>query len=202
MIILPDWPGAQSATAREQDFGGFLEPSTGAEVTRLNRKGNRYAIAITMPPLENKKLGRIWVNRLIRGRKEGARLAYPLLDFDPGAPNLADGTPIIVDGAGQAGTSLAIKYVAPHYAFLEGQPVSLEIDGQHFFDFLAAPAIVGADGKVTLSLTQELRKPPGADAVLHVTEPMIEGFVRGDQVAWELALRRTVELSFEIHETR
>ena len=202
MIALPSWPGARNAVPRELDFGGFLEPSTGAEVMRLNRKGNRYAISITMPALKNKKDGRIWVNRLIRGRKEGARMAYPLLDFDPGAPNLPDGTPITVDGAGQAGTSLAIKDVAPGYAFLEGQPVSLEIDSQHFFDFLAGPAIVNSDGKATLTLTQELRKPPTVGSILHVAKPMIEGFVRGDPLSWELALRRTVELSFEIHETR
>lgn len=202
MIILPDWPGAQSAVPRELDFGGFLEPDSGAEVQRFNRKGNRYAVAITMPPLDNKKLGRIWVNRLIRGRKEGARLAYPLLDFDPGAPNAADGSPIVVDGGGQAGTTLAVQNVTPGYAFLEGQPISLEIAGQHFFDFVAGTAIVGADGKVEIPLTQELRKPPLVGSILHVSEPMIEGFVRGDPLAWELALRRTVELSFEIHETR
>lgn len=202
MIILPSWPGARSAVPRELDYGGFSEPGGGAEVQRINRKGNRYAMAITMPPLDNNKLGRIWVNRLIKGRKEGARIEYPLLDFDPGTPNLSNETPIVVDGVGHAGTSLAVMNLHPGYAFFEGQPFSLEISGQHYFDFLAEPAIVSANGKVTLSLTQELRKPPIAGSVLHVAKPMIEGFVRGDPLSWELALRRTVELSFELHETR
>ena len=90
----------------------------------------------------------------------------------------------------------------PNYAFVEGQPISLEIDGQHFFDFVASPAAVGSNGKVTLTLSQMLRKPPTTGSVLHVSRPMIEGFVRGSEMAWELALDRTVGLSFEIWERR
>ncbi|MGC4252429.1 MAG: hypothetical protein QM605_13465 [Sphingobium sp.] len=202
MIDLPAWPGPQSAVPRVLDFGGFLEPSSGAEVQRFNRLGNRYAIAVTMPPLRNRRDGRIWVNRLIKGQKEGARMEWPLQDFDPGTPNLANGTTIQVDGAGQSGQLLAIRNVAPRYAFLEGQPLSLEIDGQMFFDFVGETAIAGDDGKVTITLTQLLRKEPPDGAVLHVAKPMVEGFIMGDQVAWELALERTVGLSFEIHETR
>ena len=202
MIILPSWPGAQSATPRELDFGGFQDPGSGAESTRFNRPGNRYAVSVIMPPLDNEKLGRIWVNRLIKGRKVGARMEYPLLDFDPGAPNLASGVAIQVAGAGQAGQLLSIRNVAPGYAFREGQPFSLEIAGQHYFDFIAEPTIVGADGTATIELTQMLRADPPDGAVLHVARPMIEGFIRGDAIAWELALRRTVGLSFEIQESR
>jgi hypothetical protein len=202
MIDLPDFPSPNGAVPRVQDFGGFLDPSSGAEVQRINRLGNRYAVSITLPRLENKRNGRIWVNRLVKGQKAGVRLPYPLLDFHPGTPNRADGSPIVVDGAGQAGTNLAIMNGVPGYAYLEGQPVSLEIGGQHFFDFIAEPAVVGANGKVTVTLSQMLRKPPTTGSILHVAEPKIEGFVRGNEVSWELALDRTIGLSFEIWERR
>ena len=201
VIDLPGWPGARDATPRVLDFGGFLEPPTGAEEQRINRLGNRYAVSFIMPPLTGKD-GRIWVNRLVRGRNEGARIEYPLLDFDPGAPNLANGTPIMVDGNGQAGRLLHIRNVTPRYAFLEGQPFSLEIGGQHYLDFIAAPVIVGADGKATILLSQMLRQEPIDGNVLHVTKPMIEGWVKGSETAWNLALNRTVGLEFEIHERR
>jgi len=202
IIELPQWPCARSVTPRELDFGGFLEAPGGAETQRANRPGNRYAATFDMPVLENAKEGRIWVNRLIKGKKVGARIAYPLLDFDPGAPNMSDGSPIVVDGAGQSGVMLAVQNVWPGYAFLEGQPVSLEISGQHYLDFVAEPAIVGANGKVTIQLTNMLRKPPVAGSVLHVAKPMMEGFVMGDAFSWEIALERDFNISFEIRETR
>ncbi|WP_394658420.1 hypothetical protein [uncultured Novosphingobium sp.] len=202
MIDLPATPAPNGATPRVLDFGGFLEAPGGAETQRVNQLGNRYAVMFTMPPLPNAREGRIWVNRLLKAMQDGARLAYPLLDFNPGTPNLSDSSPITVDGAGQAGRLLAVQNVQPSYAFLEGQPISLEIAGQHYLDFVAEPVIVGANGKATITLTQMLRKPPNAGAVLHVAKPMIEGFLMGDPVSWEIALQRNFAISFEIRESR
>lgn len=202
MIDLPQWPGPNGAVPRLLDFGGYLEAPGGAETQRANKPGNRYAVAFTYPSFDSAKDGRIFVNRLIKGLSEGVRVDYPLGEFEPGAPNVANGTPIVVDGAGQAGKSLKVQNVQPSYAFLEGQPISLEIGGQHFFDFVAEAAIVGADGKATIQLSQMLRKPPTAGSVLHVAKPMIEGFLMGNPVSWEIALTRRLTFSFEIRESR
>lgn len=202
MILLPAYPAPRSAVPRELDFGGFLEAPGGAETQRANHPGNRYATTFEMPVMENAKTGRIWVNRLIKGKKVGARIPYPLLDFDPGAPNMPDGSPIVVDGEGQSGVMLAVQNVWPGYAFLEGQPISLEISGQHFLDFVAEPTTAGADGKATIQLTNMLRKPPVAGSVLHVATPMMEGFVMGDEFSWQIAVERFFSISFEIRETR
>lgn len=197
MIILPDDPGPRNAVPRVLDFGGFLEPATGAQVQRINRLGNRYAVAFTMPPLRNAKDGRIWINRLVKGQREGARIEYPLLDFDPGVPGS-----FVVDGAGQSGTSLNIRGGTPHYAFKEGQPFSLTIGGQSYFDFIAEPTIADASGEATITLTQMLRAVPADGNPLNFRAPVIEGFVMGDQVSWELSVERFVGLSFEIVEAR
>lgn len=197
MIDLPEWPAPRSVSSRVLDFGGFLEPSSGAQVQRINRPGSRYAVAVTMPPLDNKKNGRIWVNRLVKGQQEGARMEYPLLDFYPG---VAGG--FVVDGAGQAGKSLVLRGGTPNYAFHEGQPFSLEIGGQHYFDFIASAAIANAAGEATITLTQMLRAEPADGDALHISKPMIEGFIMGDQLSWDIALERMVGLSFEIHEAR
>lgn len=202
MILLPDWPGPNSAVPRVMDFGGFLEGAAGAETQRVNQLGNRYAVTFTMPPLENEREGRIWVNRLLKGMQEGVRMEYPLLDFYPGTPNRANGTPVVVDGAGQAGKLLTIRNLQPNYAFCEGQPFSLEISGQHYFDFVAANAIADAAGDAEIQLTQMLRKPPLDGSILHIAKPMIEGFVMGDPVTWEIALARYLSIGFEIRESR
>jgi len=195
MIDLPDYPSPNGATPRVLDFGGFLEPASGAQVQRINRMGSRYAVAFTMPPLSNQKHGRIWVNRLVRGQQEGARIEYPLLDFYPGTPGN-----FVVDGAGQAGKSLHIRGGTPHYAFYEGQPFSLEIDGQHYLDFIAAGTIADASGDATITLTQMLRAEPADGDPLHISKPMIEGFIMGDQLSWSISVERLIGISFEIHE--
>lgn len=202
VIALPSHPKANNVSPRVMDMGGFLEAPGGAETQRANHPGSRYAVTFALPPLDNVREGRIWVNRLLKGMQYGARIAYPLLDFNPGTPNRADGTAITVDGLGQAGHTLAVQGLQPHYAFVEGQPVSLEIDGQHYLDFVAENVIAGADGKVQIRLTQMLRRPPTADSVLHVAKPMIEGFIMGNPVSWEIAVDRNFGISFEIRETR
>ncbi|PNU02522.1 hypothetical protein [Novosphingobium guangzhouense] len=202
MILLPEHPAPNGATPRVLDFGGFQEGAAGAETQRINQLGNRYAVSFTLPKLKNDRDGRIWVNRLLKALQEGGRMPYPLLDFYPGTPNRADGSAVEVDGAGQAGKLLAIRNLQPNYAFCEGQPISLEIAGQHYFDFVAETAIADAAGKVTIRLTQMLRKPAPDGAVLHVAKPMIEGFIMGNPVSWELALERNTTVSFEIRESR
>lgn len=197
MIVLPSEPYANGATARVIDAGGYLQPPGGGEVQRINRLGNRYAVSFAMPPLENDRDGRIWVNRLLRGMQEGARMDYPLLDFDPGAPGR-----FVVDGGGQAGTSLKLRGGTPHYAFREGQPFNVVIGGDSYLDFIAEQAIADASGGVTITLTQMLRKMPADGGALNLARPVIEGFLIGDAMSWEISLARHIGLSFEIHEAR
>lgn len=197
MIILPTSPGARRVTPFVLDFGGILVPDSGAATQRINRLGNRYGATFEMPPLKNADEGRIWINRLVRGQREGARMEYPLLDFKPGTPGN-----FVVDGNGQTGSTLVIRGGTPHYIFREGQPFSLEIAGQHYLDFVAGQVIADASGEVEITLTQMLRAQPSDGDALHLTQPMIEGWVVGDRLSWELALERTVGLSFEMHEAR
>lgn len=197
MIILPTWPGARKAVPSLLDFGGILEPDSGAQTQRINRLGNRYSVQFEMPPLENKDEGRIWVNRLVRGKRLGARMEYPLLDFRPGTPGS-----FVVNGAGQAGTSLALRNGTPGYQFKEGQPFNLVIGGYHYLDFVAADVTANGSGAVTIELSQMLRAEPADGDGLVIAQPIVEGWVIGDRVSWELALNRSVGLSFEIQEAR
>lgn len=197
MIVLPTNPASSRAIPRVLDFGGVQQPDSGAESQRHNKLGNRYGVAFELPPMKNKDVGRIYVNRLIRGQREGARMRYPLLDFDPGTPGN-----FVVNGSGQAGTMLNIDGGAPFYAFKEGQPFHLSIGGHLYFDFIAADATANGSGAATITLTQMLRKPPIDGDALEFVEPCIEGWVVDDQVSWEIALNRNIGLSFEIHEAR
>lgn len=197
MIILPTWPAASKAIPRVLDFGGILEPSSGAATQRLNRTGNRYGVAFEMPRLENADQGRVFVNRLVRGQRAGARMEYPLLDFNPGNPGA-----FVVNGAGQAGTQLSLRGGTPGYQFKEGQPFNVLIGGSYYLDFIAGDVTANGSGAATITLSQMLRAEPADGDALLITQPVVEGWVVGDQLAWELALNRSVGLSFEIHEAR
>lgn len=197
MIILPSWPGARSAMPFVIDFGGILTPDSGASTQRFNRMGNRYGVSFQMPALKNADEGRIWVNRLVRGQRQGARMEYPLLDFNPGTPGN-----FLVSGGGQAGSALTIKAGAPGYQFKEGQPFNVVIGGQYFLDFIAADTTADGSGNATIQLSQMLRAQPANNDPIILVQPMVEGWVVGDRVSWELAVERTVGISFEIHEAR
>lgn len=197
MIDLPNDAGATNAVPRLADFGGFLEPGLGGEVQRINRMGSRFAVAFTMRPLTSQSQGRIWVSRLIRGVSEGVRWAYPLLDFKPGVPGQ-----FVVNGGGQAGRTLQLRGGTPNYAFREGQPFSIEVNGQHFLHFIDTTSIANGTGSASITFSPMLRVQPPDGSKIHLARPMIEGYVMGDQLSWQLSLNRTIGLSFVIHERR
>lgn len=196
MIELPSWAVPNSATPSYRDFGGFLTPSLGGEVQRIDRMGNRFGIAVTFPPIVGKQRGRILVSRLIRGKTEGVRIEYPLLDFAPGLP----GT-VLVDGAGQSGRTLNVKGATPNYAFREGQPFSIErADGRHYLHFVDEQTYADASGDAELPISPMLRYEFEDESVCHFAKPMIEGFIHGEDWRWAMSVERFIGIEFEIME--
>lgn len=195
MINLPDYPGPSAAEAVLIDFGGFLQPGLGGRVQRIDRPGNRFKLVVTMPPLRSAEDGRIWVSRLIRGKSEGVRIDYPLLDFNPGTPGA-----VVIDGAGQAGRTLLVRGATPNYAFREGQPFSIEQDDQHYLYFVDGPALADASGDASLSISPMLRAETIDGAVCHFGKPMIEGYIMGDEWRWQMSLEHHIGIQFEIAE--
>lgn len=61
---------------------------------------------MTFPPFVDAAQGRIIVSRLIRAKRMGLRVEFPLVDAQPSED-------AAVDGAGQAGTSLKIRGLFP-----------------------------------------------------------------------------------------
>jgi len=195
MIDLPDHPSPAAAAPALIDFGAFLTPSLGGPVQRVQRMGSRFKIACTMPPMPNPVLGRQWISRLVRGKHEGARMAWPLQGFDPGTP----GT-ILVSAAGAAGRSLPVQGATPNYVFREGQFFSLEIFSRFYLYMITAETFASATGTATLPIEPMLRVSPPAGAACHFGKPLIEGFIMGEAFQWEMALANFVGMSFELVE--
>lgn len=196
MIDLPDWPSPNGAEGALTDWGAFLTPGLGGPVQRVNRMGSRFRWSFTMPVMILKH-GRQWISRLSQGKFEGARMPLPLLGFDPGQP----GT-VRINGAGQSGTSLIVDGATPAYAFREGQFFSIETAGKHHLYMVTAETLADGAGAATLPITPMLRRQHADNDMCHFAEPMIEGFIHGDEMMWEYALGNFVGLQFAIAESQ
>ena len=196
MIELPERPGPNGASPTHIDFGIDLVPPTGGRELRVDRPGNRFSIDVSYPPMPP-EVARIFVSRLLAAKSEGVRIEYPLLDVVQGSP----GNPV-VDGAGQAGTTLNVRGMAPHYRFKEGYGLSIEDEnGQHYLHNCRANGAGDGAGVASLSITPALRHPFLDGAKVHLGKPMIEGRPVGSEWSWQIPVNRLIALSVTIKET-
>lgn len=194
-VSLPTDPAPNGAKPTYVDFGGFNEPALGGRVQRIDRPGNRFRFSFTMPPLPNKDLGRVFVARLIKGKSEGIRIPLPLLSFDPGTPGS-----IVVNGGGQAGTSLNVRGGTAGYAAKEGQFFSVVHAGEHVLHLITADTTLNGSGVGMLPIEPPLRVEFSDGDICHFAQPMIEGRVLGKDWDWEMRLDHSLGLAFDVEE--
>lgn len=199
VIDLPDWPGAASATPTLVDFGGVQEGATGGAAQAIDRQGNRWAWDIAMPIMEHDDDGRLWSARLVRGQRLGVRMDVPLGAGNQGAPGLA----VVVDGAGQAGTSLAVRGCNAGYVAREGYWLSIvDAAGNHYLHQMAATVMVGDAGTATLPIEPMLRHPFADGAAVHLAAPKVQGLLVGNERSWTINTARHVGIGFTIRERK
>jgi hypothetical protein len=200
MIDLPALPPKTQATPIYLDKGGVLPGGLGAPDQRINRLGDRWGIAVTLPIVTHAKVGRQIVSRLVQAQRQGARMPWPLQGFDPGAPG-----PITVNGSNQTGSILIVDRGTPNYIAREGQFFSVD-DGtgaNHVLYMITAETTFNSSGQALLPIIPPIRVQHQDGNNCYLGTPMIEGFVQGDASQWDwIADRFTGPLSFEIHERR
>jgi hypothetical protein len=202
MIVLP--PGAipNGADPALLDFGGIIRPATGAKILRLDRGGNRYKVAMTLPVRSGDDARRI-VARLLAAKSEGLKVEYPLQGVDQGNPMKADGSTFVVNGAGQSGNTIILRGGVPTYAAKEGFWLTIHNGDRNTQGYLHNVKIAGiadAAGAMSLTLTPNLRIPFPDGAHVEFAKPTIEGLVESD-ISWQLAIGELVDsLSFTIEE--
>ncbi|MFN3387435.1 MAG: hypothetical protein ACK40O_00775 [Allosphingosinicella sp.] len=195
MIELPAGAVPRNLEPKLLDFGRFMRPPTGGRVQRVDRLGNRFAATFVFPPFDSSDLGRIVVSRLIRAKSEGIRLKLQLGDFNPGAPGAT-----VVNGNGQAGSLLAVRGFAAGYQVREGQWFN-HVRGDDILLYNAsADAIATAGGLATVGLAPMMRTEPVDGDVLNFLNPVIQGFVDGDELAWQMAVELKIAIEFTVEE--
>lgn len=193
-IELPDWAVPNGASPALIDFGHINRPATGAEVGRVDRKGNRYRATVTLPPMTPQE-SRVVISRLIGAKSEGLRIDFPLLEKQgsPGAP--------VVDGAGQAGATLALRGLTRGYTFREGYWLSIvDENGRHYLHNCRTTLRVGDDGLAVITLGEHLRWPFLDGAAVQLAVPQMEGIVDGSEWGWQIPVNRLVAIEFPIEE--
>jgi len=193
-INLPITPPPRAATPRYLDFGADLVPPLGGAAQRLNRIGNRFAIDVELPPMQE-ALARPYLAALIRAKTEGAVLEFPQPDLVIGTP----GTPRILGGS-QAGETLVIDGLTTGYVMRAGQFFSILHGGRRYLHMNNMNATASGAGQVTLSISPMLRIIPADNAVVEIAQPMIEGFIAGSELPWTLDVAQIYGLSFSITE--
>lgn len=195
MIELPECACPNGVEPSLIDYGGILRSAAGAASQRLDRKGSRFALRITYPPMccEDAK---VMVSRLLRAKREGLRVPFPLLGCSQGSP----GAPV-VNGAGQAGTTLNVRGLTPSYMAREGYWLSIvDANGRHYLHNIHTPVTADATGNATLQITPALRVPFADGAVIHLAKPMVEGFVDGDSWGWQVPVDKLIAVQFTMEE--
>lgn len=196
LITLPTKPSPNGMQPFLRDFGGTLTPFLGGPEQLIVRQGTRFGARFSLPPLRTNELGRIYIARLLQGRVNGVLIKWPLLEFSPGDP----GTPLI-NTAVAAGTSISIKGLTAGYTIKEGQYFSIISGGRRYLH-MATADVTAVGGVATVNIFPMLRKALSVNDVVELAQPMLQGLVSpGDELAWEIASNRFMNIQFTISES-
>lgn len=198
VVLLPGSPLLQSANPMPLDYGSWQAPAMGGVITRLDRLGNRFAIACTTPRLKPEPDGRIWVSRLLQAVGGVVRIAFPQVGLSIGAP----GAPL-VDGANQAGSSLKMKQLAAGYDVREGQFFNIvDPAGANYLHQATADIVADGSGGLTIPIYPMLRISPADASPVNLAAPVIEGQLSGNDKGWTLERAGVDGLQFTITELK
>lgn len=193
-ILLPTSPGIRTAKPRLVDYGSVQTPPLGGVSQRLNRIGNRFSLDVDAATSSSIDKGRVLVSRLMQGMTQGVLLPFPQ-DF----PNEATGAPVI-NGGGQQGSALQLHGFDPNAPIFEGQFFSLIFAGRRYLHSIAADTSANNQGAALISLFPMLRVSPNDGAVCEFAQPMIEGYLSGNALEYQLQTAAFVDVSFTITE--
>jgi len=196
IIAMPEGVHPSDAVVLLRDFGAVLTPFLGGPEQRINRLGTRFALRVTLPPMDTKDEALVVQSRLLRSREDRLQMAWPQPGFDTGY----SGAPIVAATVA-SGTTLPLAGLIPGYVIREGQFFSIIHAGRRYVHMFAANRSVAGDGSVSAAVWPMIRTPLSIADVVEIAVPRIEGLVSpGEEVSWQISVDRMVSFSFTISE--
>lgn len=169
-ITLPRLPRASDYDLRPVE-GTSVQRSANGVALPLSRAWDHFEVEIDVGALSPECAGELTVD-LLAGVGQRIRVPLPMQGVDVGAPGVA----VVVDGADQSGSSLAVRGGTPHAVIRKGWKVTVITDGVGRLHMVRAETVFGADSKATLPLWPMMRVPPSDGDPVEVAEPFLEGF--------------------------
>lgn len=170
-IILPTLPRGAGYALKFVRASETQRSGTGGSLTPLTRAGDHLAIEVDVGTLAI-ECGRELLADLARGMGERIRVPIPEPGVDKGAP----GTPL-VNGAGQAGTSLILDGLTPQYVVRKGWFFTVVTTDGPSAHVVTAEVAASALGAATVTFWPELWLQPADNDTIVLVDPYIEGLI-------------------------
>ena len=179
-------------------FSGDQEGSLGGPSLPVPRLGDRFAVDVVTATLRNDAASRNLLAALFRGTTMDVRMAFRLPNHSGNRHN-----GVVVDGADQAGSVLAVRGVPPGGAFGLLDPISIVHNGVHHVHLVMANGLADGAGKAMLPIWPMLRFLTVDGERVAYDDPMIEGKLVGfDAKGMGFERNRTRSVSFSIVERK
>jgi len=195
-LLLPSFPSPSSMTMTLVSNSIDMKPTLGGPTQRASRIGSRWQCDVNLPPMSYANAMN-WMATLNRAATEIMRLFV----VQPDLTGLDAGS-VAVNGAGQAGTSLAVSGGTAAYSYRGGQFITLynaSLNRGYLHQLTAGYTLSGA-GAGILPIYPAMRSAPLAGSILYQNAPFIDGFLTNPSASWSVDAARTVGLSFSILE--
>lgn len=194
-VSLPNLPDLVQVSARLVDFQSVLTPILGGPVQTIQRLGARFAVDVTLPPLEPADAGKFLAARMkARAENDTLTLAWPQAEIW----SVIGGSPV-VNGAGQAGARLNISGLTANQVIPAGRFFSFQAGGRHYLHMTTLQVTANGAGQVQLHVAPLLRVSPPAGAPLNFSAPIVEGLLTGT-LEWSLERLRWTSTAFTLSE--
>lgn len=193
-ITLPTSPAPASLSMGLVSNAIDLKPTMGGPTQRIARLGSRWQVQVSLPPMSYGS-AMAWIAALTQGPTSLMRLS--LGGLDQGSTNAGS---IVVNGAGQAGTSLAVSGGTASYSYRAGQFISLfdASADRYYLHQLREAYTLNGSGAGVLPIYPALRSAPVTASAITQNPPIIEGWLNGDGFSVDAA--RITGLTFSIME--
>lgn len=176
-------------------YGRVQRPGTGGAAFRVDRLGNRTAFDFLTPPMLVEPDGRLLQARLADAERLGGLFSVRPPDFEFGSP----GNAVTVASDTASGRTVPIAGATPNYAIRRGQPLSIVVDGQRYFDRAMDQVIVASDGTASIRIANLIRVPLTEGDTVELAAPKIEGTVEmRNPAAW--GADRMTQFAFTVTE--
>jgi hypothetical protein len=193
-VALPALPWTADVKPRLVRFGTDLTPALGGDVARINRLGSRFSVDVVLPMLQS-DMGPLWIAAGLQADTTNSTVTFTWPSAYYEGTTSAE-----VNGAGQAGSNLAIKGLAAGLVIPPLIPFSFYINGRNYLHMTTQEVTANGSGDAVLSIAPMMRFAPTDSLALSFETPTIEGFIQGKTLDWELQLSRFHKITFTLQE--